>query len=160
MSSGLLRIWATNCLFTNHIDLKYMYKQDFALNSQQRLIYHKSTNYLNHTKILIFRLFKTGANRSAPDFKRVPTSHFWWLKSANHVKFPEKCVMEKHVLVKKIFTNRFIWTWVKRWSMEWNHTLINKVLDVGIYKEAHADSLLGYERTLHYWFLWNRCSCK
>ena len=33
--------------------------------------------------------------------------NFWWLRSANHVKFTEEHVMstEKHVLVKKVFTN-------------------------------------------------------
>ena len=47
------------------------------------------------------------ANHSAPSLNRSLSLKFWWLRSANHVKFTEKCVMciEKHNVVKKIFTN-------------------------------------------------------
>ena len=49
------------------------------------------------------------ANQSDSSLKRSVSSNFWELKSANHVKFPEKCVMsmEKNVSVKKkkLFTN-------------------------------------------------------
>ena len=33
-----------------------------------------------------------------------------------------------------------------------------KVPGVDVSKEGHADSLLGYERTDHYWFPWKRFS--
>ena len=35
------------------------------------------------------------------------SSKFYWLRSVNHVKFTEECMIctEKHVLVKNIFTN-------------------------------------------------------
>ena len=38
-------------VFTNHIYLIYMYKEDLALDNQQRLIYHKkqATNQHMHT---------------------------------------------------------------------------------------------------------------
>ena len=40
-------------------------------------------------------------------FNKGLLSSFWWLKSANHLKFTGECVMcmEKHDLVKKMFTN-------------------------------------------------------
>ena len=43
----------------------------------------------------------------ATGFDRGLSSKFWWLKSANHVKFTEECVMhmEKDVLIIKMFTN-------------------------------------------------------
>ena len=31
-----------------------------------------------------------------------------------------------------------------------------KVLDAAVNKEEHADSLLGHEKTYHYWFLWKQ----
>ena len=36
-------------------------------------------------------------------WNRALSSNFWWLRSTNHVKFTEECVMntEKHVLVKR-----------------------------------------------------------
>ena len=47
-------------------------------------------------------------NQSAPSLNRGLSSNFCWLRSANHVKFTEECVMfmEEHVLIKqKMFTN-------------------------------------------------------
>ena len=35
-----------------------------------------------------------------------------------------------------------------------------KVLVTVVNKEGDADSVLGHERTHHYWFLWKRCNCK
>ena len=47
-------------------------------------------------------------NQSALELNRGLSSNFWWLRSANHVKFTEECVkcMEKYVLGKKMFTTR------------------------------------------------------
>ena len=46
-------------------------------------------------------------NQSAQNLNRCVTSNFWWLRSANNVKFTEESVMcmEKNVLVQKIITN-------------------------------------------------------
>ena len=35
-----------------------------------------------------------------------------------------------------------------------------KVLSSVVRKKGHGDSVLGYEKTHHYWFLWKRCNCK
>ena len=53
--------------------------------------------------MFVLRLFKMAANQSTPDLKRDKLSNFWKLKSANHVKFTEECVMcmKKQVLLKK-----------------------------------------------------------
>ena len=47
-------------------------------------------------------------NRSSTGKNRGMSTNFCWLRSANHVKFPEECLMctEKHVLGEKMFTNR------------------------------------------------------
>ena len=47
------------------------------------------------------------ANQSASGLNRGLLSNFWWLRSANHVKFTEECMMfmEKYVLGTKMFTN-------------------------------------------------------
>ena len=42
MSPGLFKMLPTNYLFTNHIYLIYMYKQDLALNNLPRLVCHKT----------------------------------------------------------------------------------------------------------------------
>ena len=48
------------------------------------------------------------ANQSVPRLNRDLSPNFWWLKSANHVKSTEDCVMstEKPVLAKKMLTNK------------------------------------------------------
>ena len=58
-------------------------------------------------------------------------SNFWWLKSANNVKFTEKCVMfiEKHVQFLKFSKEKV------------KGTMVNK--------ENHADFVLGHKRTHH-----------
>ena len=45
--------------------------------------------------------------QNVPSLNRVLSNFFWWLRSANHVKFTEGTVMcmEKRVLVKKLFVN-------------------------------------------------------
>ena len=48
---------------------------------------------------------------------------------------------------------------LKSHSMSGN-THKEKVLCTAVSKEGHADSLLIYERTHHYWFPWKRCNCK
>ena len=41
--------------------------------------------------------------QNALDLNRGLSSKFWWLKSANHVKFAEECVMYMHVLIKDVY---------------------------------------------------------
>ena len=50
----------------------------------------------------------------------------------------------------------------KIFSKERKHWLLinKKVLGEAVSKEGHADSLLRYERTDHYWFPWKRGKCK
>ena len=59
-------------------------------------------------------------NQSTSGLNRVLPSNFWWLRSANHVKFTENCVISTYmyVLVKKMFTNGLnigliLWAFVK-----------------------------------------------
>ena len=56
MSSGLFKMSSTNYLFTNHIYLMYMHKQDLALNNLQRLICHKT----QPTNQPIYRIYIVG----------------------------------------------------------------------------------------------------
>ena len=66
------------------------------------------------------------------------SSNFWWLRSTNHMKFTDECMMciEKHVLVKKMFTDE-----------------VNMSLLLWACKEGHAENLLEYERIYHFDFL-------
>ena len=66
-----------------------------------------SKNHFNPIEIFVSRLFRMTANQNAPDLNRGLSSNFWWLRSANHVKFTEERVLctENHVLAKKNFTN-------------------------------------------------------
>ena len=89
---------------------------------------------------------------------------------AEKCKFTEECVMcmEKHVLVKKIFTNRLNiglarQAWVKKkihrretWWLSDQET----ILDAADIEEGHADCLLGHDMTRHYWFSWERGNSK
>ena len=66
----------------------------------------------------------------------------------SHMKFTEEWVMymEKHVLVKKMFTNELnmglpLWTWVKKTV----HAVETHCLSG---KEGDADSLLGHEKPM------------
>ena len=69
---------------------------------------------------------------------------------------------------QKIFTYRLNislpqWAWVKKTVCEVEtHWLFGKekVLGIAVNKEDHADSLLGHERTHHYWFPLKRCNSK
>ena len=67
-----------------------------------------SKNYFDFEKIFVLKLFKILTNQCAPDLNRDLSSNFWWLRSANHMKFIEEYVMwlEKHALVK---TNIYQW---------------------------------------------------
>ena len=58
--------------------------------------------------MFVLRLFKMAANQSALSLNRGLSSTLWLLRSANHAKFIEECGMciEKHVLVRKMFTNQ------------------------------------------------------
>ena len=62
---------------------------------------------LSHKNTCFEAIQNCGKASSAPGLNRGLPSNFCWLKSANHVKFIEECLMgvEKHVLVKKIFTD-------------------------------------------------------
>ena len=131
------------------------------------LVYSKNFNF---TRIFILRLFKMVANQIATGLNRSLSSNFGWLRSANHVKCTEECVMctGKHVLVKKIFTNEQnmdlpLLLWVKKTvHVDEIHWLSGKekVLGAVSNKEGDADSLLGHKWTHHYWFPWKRCNCK
>ena len=66
--------------------------------------------------------------QSPPGLNRGLSSNFWWLRSAHHEKFTEECVMhtEKHVLVKRMFTNEQNMglpqlTWVEK-TVHWMET--------------------------------------
>ena len=89
--------------------------------------------YFSFAKINILKLFKIAANQTG--LNRGLSSNFWWLRSANHLKFTEECVMcmEKHVFVKKIFTNELnmnfatmCLNWKDSQWKEWKHTLKKK----------------------------------
>ena len=75
------------------------------------------------------------------------------------MKFTEEYVMcmEKHVLAKKMFSNWLNIFFSLQAQVEkivhgvkiyWLSSKENTALS----KEGHADSLLGHERTYHYWF--------
>ena len=98
-----------------------------------------------------------------PGLNRGLCLSFWWLRSANHMKFTEECVIciEKLVLVKRIFIN---WLTMglhhkpelKRQSMEWKHT------DFPVKKMFWVQQLV--RKTAFYekkepitWFPWKRC---
>ena len=75
------------------------------------------------------------------------------------MKFTEEYVMstERHFLVNKFFANRLKMcllqqTWVET---HWFSSK-EKVPGTAFNKEADADSLLGHERTYHYWFPWEK----
>ena len=63
-------------------------------------------NYFNHRKNICFEAIQNGPNPTEY-LKRYLSSSFYRLRSENHVKFTEECVMytKKNVLVKKMFTN-------------------------------------------------------
>ena len=56
-------------------------------------------------KIFVLRLFSTDGELVCFSFEQRSVIKFCWLRSANHVKFTEKCVIctEKYALVKKMF---------------------------------------------------------
>ena len=89
------------------------------------------------------------ANQSAPGLNRRLLSNFWWLRSANYVKFTEEYMIytEKHVLLKNVnicFKHGFGWG---NKSIEWKHTVSRKeVPGVAVSKEGHADRIMRYEK--------------
>ena len=95
---------------------------------------------------------------------------FWGIRCANHMKFIEKCVMcsEKHVLVKKMFTNKLnislpLWAWVENSVFGVKTHLLSskeKFLGAAVRKKGHFDSLIGHERNQHNWFPWKSCNCR
>ena len=80
-------------------------------------------------------------------------SNLWWLRSINYVKFTKECAMwmDKHVLIRKIFTNGLNMGLpeLKSQSFELKLQLSgkNKVLRTVVSKEGYTDSLLVHERT-------------
>ena len=69
MSSGSFKILSTNSAFTNH-----MYKEDFALNNLQWLIYHKTkSNDITRTGSLA--VCYTSAWDAVSVFLSAPTEH-------------------------------------------------------------------------------------
>ena len=81
--------------------------------------------------------------------------NIWWIRSANHVKFPEVLCVQK-----SMFQLRYVYKWTEHKFDTMNLTLHEmethglsskeKVANKG----GHADSHLGHERTHHYWFPW------
>ena len=68
------------------------------------------TLWYNLTK-LCFEVIQNGSkSNGAPGSNRSLTTNYWYLKSVNHVKLTEECVMyiEKHILV-----NRNVYKWAK-----------------------------------------------
>ena len=62
--------------------------------------------------------------QNAPGLNRGLSSNFYWLRSANHMKFPEECVIcIEACFSQKMFTNRIIMDLPgsKRQSMKWKH---------------------------------------
>ena len=64
------------------------------------LVYSK--NYFNFTKMFVLKLFKIVANQSTPGWNRSLSLNFWWLKSANYVKFTD--VYGEACFNQKMFT--------------------------------------------------------
>ena len=60
-------------------------------------------DYFNQAKMFLGYSEWLKIKESASGLNRSISSNFLWLRSANHVKFTEECVMcrKKHVLVKK-----------------------------------------------------------
>ena len=98
-----------------------------------------------------------GTKLSAPSLNRSLSRNFWWLKSANHVKFPDEYVMcmKKNVLVKNMFTNGLnmclpFWTGIKKTvhgvETHWFSCKV-KVPCTAVSKESHPDSFLAHEST-------------
>ena len=118
-------------------------------------VYIKSN--FNLANIFVLKLFKMAANQ-IECFNRGLPSNFCWLRSTNHVKFTEECLIciETHILVKKIFTNRLnlnltLQAWIKKTvhggETHWISSK-EKVLDAVINKEGHTDNVLGYKRLI------------
>ena len=99
--------------------------------------------------------------QSVPGLNRGLSLNFWWLKSANHMKFTAEGMIctEKYILLKNVKQMGDAWAHnyeieSKRQSIEWKHGFFGKetFLNFGVCKEGHADNLLRYERTYRYWF--------
>ena len=113
----------------------------------------------------VLKLFKMVANQIASGLNKVLSWNFWWLRSANSVKFTEECGMciEKHVLVNK----KNVYKWAKHEVCHYESELKRLFIDSLVKKkfqahwsEDHGESYLGHKRTDHYWFLCKRCYCK
>ena len=118
--------------------------------------------------MFVFEAIQNGGklNSVFSDLKRNLSSNLYGLKSANHMKFSEECVMciEKHVSIKKIFTNELnmnlpLQAWITKTvygvETQWL-SCKQKVLGTAVSKESDTDNLLKHERTHHYWFLWKK----
>ena len=95
--------------------------------------------------------------------------NFWCLRSVNYTKFIEDCMMiTLKNFYEKMFTNGLnmglpLCAWVKKIVLGVETPWLSgkeKVQGAAVSKEGHAYSLLGHERSHHYWFSWKRCVCK
>ena len=106
------------------------------------------------------------ANRVLQTWKAVCYQFFWWQRIADQLKITGECVMymEKHVLVEEMFTNEInmgfsLRAWIKKtvnWVQRYWFPGKDKVPGATVSREGYVDSVLGYERTHHYWFLCKR----
>ena len=86
--------------------------------------------------------------QNSPGLNRSLSLNFCWLRSANHMKFKEECVMcmKKHVSIKTLFTNelkialQLVWAWTERQSIELKHWLSvkEKVLGTVIWDKKRS----------------------
>ena len=107
------------------------------------LVYAK--NYFSLSDIFVLRLFKMVANQRTPGLIRSLSSKYWWLRSVNHEKFIDEC------LLRSMFSNELymcvsLRAWVRK-KVHWEetHQLSNheKVLDAVVSKEGHASLAPG-----------------
>ena len=72
------------------VSVSYDNNHDTTGTFSLELVYSK--NHFNFTKIFVLRLFKMVTNPTGFAWKEVWHQMFWWLRSANPEKFPDKFV--------------------------------------------------------------------
>ena len=125
-------------------------------------------NHLNLTKIFLLKLFKMAKNQTDHSrFEQKSVIRFLMAKKCKpcHI-YTRMCdVWRKTCFSQKMFTNRLnigllLWDWmektVHRVETHWLSSK-EKVLGAVVSKEGHADSVLGHEKTHHYWFTCKQC---
>ena len=121
------------------------------------LLYCK--NYSELAKIFILRQ----TIQNAPGLNRGLPSNFWWLRSVNHMKSLEECVMytENPILVQRIFTNRLNMRLAQAWHEKAAHWVeTDSPVKKKFWGQFMLTVFLRYTSTLDYWFLWKRYKCK